>query len=228
MVVLLNMKKIKIITTFVILMVFTVLINTPVKAVDVLEDSQILCSDTFDNDFNGLTDSSDPSCAAFAPVAATSTASTTIPVLTGGSNTSGPSFGGGSSGSSFGSSITSGTPVSSVISTGAPISSISSSTEPICAEMINVYMKKGNKNNVYEVKKLQAFLNKHLNLNIPLTGFYGNITFNSVKAFQSKYKDTILTPWGITAPTGYFYKTTQRQVNLLLCSTAEIPMPILN
>ena len=45
---------------------------------------------------------------------------------------------------------------------------------------------------------------------------------------DGKYKDTILTPWNLTSATGYFYKTTQKQANLLLCSTADTSMPVLN
>ena len=187
------------------------------------ENTLVLCTNGEDDNGNGMTDLQDVDCSAFAPVA-TTTATTTPEVATGG--TVGPSFGSGTSfGSSFGSGITSGTPVSA-IATGTPISA--TGTEPVCAEMLKTFMKKGKTNNVSEVKKLQGLLNKYLGLSLPTTGFFGNATHNAVKSFQLKYKDTILTPWAITAPTGYFYKTTQRQMNLLLCSTADIPMPVLN
>ena len=177
------------------------------------ENTPALCVDGKDNDEDGAIDDQDVDC---------NLPPTPAPTPT----TSGPSFGGGS-GPSFSSSlsgITSGTPVSA-ISTGTPVSATSS--EPVCAEMLKTYMKKGKNNNTAEVKKLQGLLNKYLGLKIPTTGFFGNMTIDGVKAFQLKYKDSVLTPWGITAPTGYFYKTTQRQMNLLLCSTAEIPMPVL-
>ncbi|TSC61211.1 MAG: hypothetical protein Athens041674_845, partial [Parcubacteria group bacterium Athens0416_74] len=67
-----------------------------------------------------------------------------------------------------------------------------------------------------------------LGLNLPLTGFFGLLTENAVKAFQLKYSEQILAPWGITQPTGYVYKTTQRWINLSHCSSLNIPMPDLS
>ena len=93
---------------------------------------------------------------------------------------------------------------------------------------MKTYIKKGRKNNVAEVTRLQTFLNQNLGLKISSTGFYGNKTFDAVRTFQLKYKDTILTPWGIGYSTGYFYKTTQRQMNMLLCPNVNFPMPVLN
>ncbi len=76
-------------------------------------------------------------------------------------------------------------------------------------------MKRGGKNDVNEVKKLQRFLN------VKETGFFGKLTFNAVKAFQLKYADQILSPWGHKDATGYFYKTTQKQANLILCPAVK-------
>jgi hypothetical protein len=250
------MKKTTTTSIFVILLVLTFLLNTSIKAVEneniipVLENTPQLCTDGLDNDFNGLTDSSDPSCSSTqivsqsilnvlsenTPQLCTDGLDNDFNGLTDSSDpscntptvitpptptTSGPSFGGGSGpsfSSALGGGITSGTPVSAITS-GIPVSA--TGTEPMCADMFKTYMKKGKVNNVNEVKKLQKFLN------IKTTGLFGNMTEKAVKAFQLKYKDSVLTPWKITDPTGYFYKTTQRQMNLLICSTAEIPMPVL-
>lgn len=173
-----------------------------------VENTQVLCTDGEDNNGNGMTDFQDIDCAAFAPAA-----TTTTPTPNGG--TSGPSFGGGSSsgGSSFGSGITSGTPISTVIST---------STFGTCADVFTTYMRKGRTNNVTEVKRLQRLLG------VKQTGFFGTLTYNAVSAFQLKYTDTVLKPWGISYATGYFYKTTQRQMNMLLCPNVDFPMPVLN
>ena len=219
-------------TIFVFTMLFAFLIplnfNNVNAATTLLTETVESCLAGTDLDGDDLTGVADPDCAAFAPVATTTPPVVQTPTPTTSGGTSGPSFGGGSGpsfGSSFGGGLTSGTPISNITS-GTPISATSS--EPVCAEMFKTYMKKGNKNNVAEVKKLQSYLNRYLNLKIPNTGFFGNMTSNGVKAFQLKYQDTILAPWGITKATGYFYKTTQRQMNLLLCSTANIPMPVLN
>ena len=88
-------------------------------------------------------------------------------------------------------------------------------------------MKKGKVNNKAEVLRLQAFLNKNLNLKLKVDGVFGSQTEAAVKKFQLKYKDSTLTPWGLKLPTGYVFKTTQRQLNLLVCPANDIPMPIL-
>ncbi len=87
----------------------------------------------------------------------------------------------------------------------------------------------GAKNNVEEVKKLQTFLNENLKLNIPVSGFFGPMTFAAVNQFQLKNSEQVLTPW---APygyskeksTGHVYKTTKRLINLIKCDSLKIPM----
>jgi hypothetical protein len=48
------------------------------------------------------------------------------------------------------------------------------------------------------------------------TGYYGPITDRAIRAFQAKYASEILTPWGMTAPSGYWYKTTRKKANELV------------
>lgn len=90
------------------------------------------------------------------------------------------------------------------------------------------YIKYGANNNIEEVKKLQTFLNENEGESIPVTGFYGNITKEAVNRFQLKYKEDVLTPWGITEPTGYVYKTTQRKINMIKSPELNLPMPVIN
>ncbi len=173
------------------------------------------CAAGTDADGDFLTGVADPDCAAFnATSTATTTTTTPVPPVSGGGGVVGSSFGSGPVGGFSG--ITSGTPVSNVI------------TSTSTCDTMKTFMKKGRKNNVAEVKRLQAFLNGNLGLNIPTTGFFGNMTFDAVKTFQLKYRTNVLTPWGIDYSTGYFYKTTQRQMNMLLCPGTEFPMPVLN
>lgn len=73
------------------------------------------------------------------------------------------------------------------------------------------------KNDSEQVKKLQEFLNKVLGSNIPVTGFYGPLTFAKVKEFQLQYRDQVLKPWGLNTPTGLVYLSTLRQVNNIEC-----------
>ena len=64
-----------------------------------------------------------------------------------------------------------------------------------------------------------------MNSNLPVTGFYGNMSAAAVKAFQAKYASDILTPWKIGAPTGLVYYTTLHKVNELECPEAAGEKP---
>jgi len=79
------------------------------------------------------------------------------------------------------------------------------------------YLKKGDiKNDPQEVILWQAFLNKYEGFNLVLDGLYGGKTEIAIRAFQTKYKQYVLIPWGITEATGYTYKTTRAYANFLL------------
>jgi hypothetical protein len=94
-------------------------------------------------------------------------------------------------------------------------------------------MGRGKKNDTEDVARLQTFLNETMGANIPVTGFFGNMTKNWVKKFQAKYHDDIIKPWydagykgrDIENGTGYVYKTTKREVNLMKCSELKTPLP---
>ena len=74
----------------------------------------------------------------------------------------------------------------------------------------------------YEVEKIQAFLKKFGFFNHEITGYYGAITDKAVKAFQARYANEILAPWGISSPTGWWYKTTRAKANELMgCSEGK-------
>ncbi|HEV7449458.1 MAG TPA: Ig-like domain-containing protein, partial [Candidatus Paceibacterota bacterium] len=91
--------------------------------------------------------------------------------------------------------------------------------------LLYTYMRQGQANSSDEVTKLQNFLNGEMGSTLPLTGFFGPQTDAVVKQFQLKYKDEILTPWGLNAPTGWVYKFTQRKINLIYCANLVIPVP---
>jgi uncharacterized repeat protein (TIGR01451 family) len=102
-----------------------------------------------------------------------------------------------------------------------------------CGIYLNSYIKLGANNDKFEVEKLQAFLDGNLGIDLPVTGVYDATTYKAVEAFQLKYNSNVLSPWvpyGLTSdstPTGYVYKTTQRWINLLMCNTLNLPMPVL-
>jgi len=86
------------------------------------------------------------------------------------------------------------------------------------------YLKMGEDNDVEEVKKLQTFLRDFEGFgDLAVTGIFDQATFDAVSAFQVKYKEDILTPWGIDVPTGYVYYTTQNKINELYCNE-EFPL----
>ncbi len=93
-----------------------------------------------------------------------------------------------------------------------------------CSVGIGTYMRRGQRNNMEQVVRLQIFLNsQNLGVTIPVTGIFDSNTESAVKLFQTKHASEILTPWGINASTGYVYKTTLRWINHLLCTTAPLP-----
>lgn len=81
-----------------------------------------------------------------------------------------------------------------------------------------VYMGEHLDNDPHEVAKLQAFLRGFEGEDIEVTGFYGPETTAAVARFQQKYAADVLTPWGITEPTGYAYITTTRKINEMVCN----------
>ena len=111
---------------------------------------------------------------------------------------------------------------------------LGASTDAGSCKLLTTYMKIGQENNVEEVKALQTFLNTKMNAGLPVTGFFGPLTFQAVKNFQTQYKEEILKPWveaglmtDMTA-TGYVYKTTLYAINKMLCPEATLEMPVLN
>ena len=97
-----------------------------------------------------------------------------------------------------------------------------------CSALLTQYLGLGRKNDTAQVKLLQTFLNGNLGTKLPVTGFFGPLTYAAVKQFQLKYKTAILDPWGISDPTGYVYKFTQYEINLLSCSTLNALAPTAN
>lgn len=85
----------------------------------------------------------------------------------------------------------------------------------------------GEVNDPAAVSKVQYFLATEEGLNVEVTGVYDEQTVAAVKAFQIKYAADILTPWGLTQPTGNVSVTTLHKINEVYCgdrplSEAEI------
>ncbi len=105
-----------------------------------------------------------------------------------------------------------------------------------CTPHLKAYLKQGRKNDPEEVKKLQTILNEELGAELPVTGFFGNLTKRWVKMYQKKFETEILKPWvdagygekGGLAASGYAFITTRRHINITKCEALKAePMPVL-
>jgi len=72
---------------------------------------------------------------------------------------------------------------------------------------------------VTEIAQLQQTLQDDGYYTGEITGYYGWQTEAAVSAWQSDNAAEVLTPWGISSPTGRFYQSSERWMNELLgCS----------
>ncbi len=76
-----------------------------------------------------------------------------------------------------------------------------------------------------EVLQVQQFLTKESFFIGPQTGYFGPITEAAVRAFQQHYASSILSPLGLTRPTGWWYPATRAQANRIVhsyCTTGAL------
>lgn len=87
-----------------------------------------------------------------------------------------------------------------------------------CQVLLHEYIKPGAVNNAWEVIKLQLFLKVYEGESgLRITGVYDNDTIAAVRRFQLRQSAAILTPWGLTEPTGYVFITTKLAINNIFC-----------
>ena len=81
-------------------------------------------------------------------------------------------------------------------------------------------MRIGQNNDPLQVIRLQAFLKvfEHFDY-VTVNGVFDEATLQAVNEFQLRYKDEVLTPWGINQPTGYVYIRTLGKINQILCGS---------
>jgi len=91
----------------------------------------------------------------------------------------------------------------------------------VCKRYMKEYILPGASNNPVEVKKLQEFLNISEGEKLVVDGTYDADDIEAVKRFQTKYKDQIMSPWGLTEATGRVLRTTTAKINILLCATKQ-------
>lgn len=91
---------------------------------------------------------------------------------------------------------------------------------PSCPVYLLQYIKLGAANDPLEVRKLEVFLNYFEGYNLPVNGIYEQADYDAVQAFQVKYGQDVLNPWGLADndPTGYVFITTTYAINQIFCS----------
>ncbi len=85
---------------------------------------------------------------------------------------------------------------------------------------LTTFMGINSENDSAEVTKLQTFLKNVEKLDVDINGTFDQKTLDAVKAFQEKYVDEVMTPWGVNTPTGQVFYTTQKKVNEIVCKTS--------
>lgn len=76
---------------------------------------------------------------------------------------------------------------------------------------IKGFYKLGDKN--IEIKEIRKSINKRMGTDLPITDKFDKELFNTLKDWQEKYRDTVLDPWEMESPSGYFYKTSNWSMN---------------
>lgn len=108
-------------------------------------------------------------------------------------------------------------PRNRVVAVTPTVSTPTTPAPAVCPAYISSYIKRGEANNVADVKKLQAFLNETLQTSLVVDGIYGTLTFNAVVKFQEMHFAEILAPWNSTKGTGWVYVTTTKKINSEYC-----------
>lgn len=88
----------------------------------------------------------------------------------------------------------------------------------LSCQLLPDYAKIGWANKAEVVTQLQNFLKNTENLDVDVNGTFDQKTESAVMAFQRKYAESILAPWGVTEPTGYVYVTTLKKINQIACN----------
>ena len=126
--------------------------------------------------------------------------------------------GGGSSNSSSGSFSSGGSSSSGGYAIGS-VNTVNPATFLTCPLLTSYLQFSSSNNDSKQVLKLQAFLNTQ-GFPTTITGTFDIQTESAVKAFQTKYISNIMGPWKATAPSGYVYITTIKEINKLACNSS--------
>jgi hypothetical protein len=102
---------------------------------------------------------------------------------------------------------------------------LGTTTAAACEQYISTFMRRGQVNDPEQVKRVQGILKMFEGADLEETGEYDEKSEAAIKAFQLKYADEVLTPWGIQQPTGYVFLTTRKKLNEVYCkNTVAFPL----
>ncbi len=90
-------------------------------------------------------------------------------------------------------------------------------TAGACSPLITQPLRAGS-GDALDVGNLQRFLKNIEGATIRTDGVFDRATDGAVRAFQEKYAQTVLEPWGLEKGTGYVYTTTMKMINDLACA----------
>lgn len=94
-----------------------------------------------------------------------------------------------------------------------------------CLPLLTSYLSPGAHNDGAQVKLLQYFLEQFEGAPLSQTGVYDPATTAAVSAFQQTYASDVLSPWGLSDPSGSVYYLTQKKINELYCQgRAQFPL----
>lgn len=103
---------------------------------------------------------------------------------------------------------------------GGRRSSSGGSLAPQECSYLEDFLRRDWNNDPVEMLKLQLFLKNFEGFtSLEATAVFDDATFDAVSAFQQRYFDDILEPWGHTAPTGFVYILTKKKINEIYCNT---------
>ncbi|OHB18532.1 MAG: hypothetical protein A2854_00165 [Parcubacteria group bacterium RIFCSPHIGHO2_01_FULL_56_18] len=108
---------------------------------------------------------------------------------------------------------------------GSVLGTTTASTQA-CDAYITTFMRQGQQNDPEQVKRMQGILKDFEGADVEETGEYDAKSVAAINAFQLKYADEVLTPWGIKAPTGYVFLTTRKKLNEVYCKNTSFPLTI--
>ena len=113
------------------------------------------------------------------------------------------------------------------VATAAKINGMMCAVKTSCPYFTS-YEKNGDPDSL-EIVKIQDFLNvlsspitdypntnTNINSGLKLSKTFSTNTDSAIRRFQSRYYQFVLKPWGLTSPTGNWYKTTQQAANKLM------------